>query len=111
MTSRTNAAWIVAATLLVSTASAQAGPCSADIAQLESTIRRPATNPLPEPAGRQTIGAQLGHQPTPDSVRRAEEQAQAGFEATLARAKALDTEGRGDCAQALRDAKLMLDMP
>jgi hypothetical protein len=111
MTSRTNTAWIVAAVLLVSTASAQAGPCSADIAQFESTIRRPATNPLPEPTGRQTIGAQLGHQPTPDSVSRAEGQAQAGFEAALARAKALDTQGRSECAQALRDARLTLDMP
>jgi hypothetical protein len=107
-----NAAWIIAATLLASTASAQAGPCTADITQFENTVRRSAANPLPVPAGHQTVAAQLGHQPTPDSVRRAEEQAQAGFEATLARAKALDTQGRGaECAQALRDARLLLDMP
>jgi len=77
MTSRTQAAWIIAATILVSTASAQAGPCTADIAQLESTVRSSATSRFAGPTGQQTIAAQLGRQPTPDSVRRAEAQAQA----------------------------------
>jgi hypothetical protein len=112
MTSRTQAAWIIAATLLAGTASVQAGPCTADIARFENTPRSSAANRLAAPTGHQTIAAQLGHQPTPDSVRRAEEQAEGGFEATLARAKALDTQGRGaECAQALRDARLMLEMP
>jgi hypothetical protein len=112
MTSRTQAVWIVVANLLISTASARAGPCAADIAQLESTARSSAPSMFAGPTGQQTIAAQLGRQPTPDSVRRAEAQAQAGLEAILARAKALDAQGRGaECAQALRDARLMLDMP
>ena len=112
MASRTQAAWIIAATILVGTAAAQAGPCTADIAQLESTVRSSATSRFAGPTGQQTIAAQLGRQPTPDSVRRAEAQAQAGLGATLARAKALDAQGReAECEQALRDARLMLDMP
>jgi hypothetical protein len=112
MMSPTQAAWMIAATLLVSTASVQAGPCTADIAQFENTVRSSPAHRLAGPTGQQTVAAQLGRQPTPDSVRRAEEQAQAGFEAALAHAKALDTQGReAECAQALRDARLMLDMP
>jgi hypothetical protein len=111
MTSRTRAAWIIAATLLVSTASAQAGPCTADIVRLENTVRNSARNPLAGPTAPQTVGAQLGRQPTLDSVRQAEEQADARFESALVRAKALDMQGRGaECARALGEARLLLDM-
>jgi D-alanyl-D-alanine carboxypeptidase len=111
MTSRANVVWVTAAVFL-STASAHAGPCTADIVQFENTIRNSATMPLAGPSAPQTTAAQLGHQPTPATVRQAEEQAQAEFEGTLARAKTFDAQGRGaECAQALRDAKLMLDLP
>jgi hypothetical protein len=100
-----------AATVLFGVVSAHAGPCTADIVQLESAIRGLPSNPLAGPTGRQTIGAQLGHQPTPDSVRAAEQEAQAGFAAAVARAKALDEEDRSaECAQAVRDAKLIIGM-
>jgi hypothetical protein len=111
MPSRANVLWAVAATVCASTVSALAGPCTADISQIENTVRISTTNPLAGPTGRQTIAAQLGHQPTQDSVRQAEEQAGARVESVLSRAKALDAQGRADeCARAVREAKLLLDM-
>jgi hypothetical protein len=108
MRSRANALWVVAA--CASTVSALAGPCTADISQLENTARISTTNPLAGPTGQQTIAAQLGHQPTQDSVRQAEGQARARVESVLSRAKALDAQGRGDeCARAVREARLLLD--
>jgi hypothetical protein len=103
--------WVAVATICVSTVPALAGPCMADISQLENTVGNSAPNPLAGPTGRQTIAAQLGHQPTRDSVRQAEEQARAKVESVLSRAKALDAQGRGEeCTDAVREAKLLLDV-
>jgi hypothetical protein len=108
MMRKTSAALVIGATLVLGIASASAGPCSADIAQFENTVRNSAQNPDAGPMGRQTTGAQLGHEPTPESINQAEAQAQGRFEATLAQAKALDAQGKSaECAQALSDAKLM----
>jgi hypothetical protein len=101
---------ITVATLLSGMVSAHAGPCTSDIARIENTLRSVPSS-LARPSARQTIGAQLGHQPTQQSVMAAEEEAQAGLHATLARARAFDAEGRGaECAQAVRDAKVMLGL-
>jgi hypothetical protein len=108
MMRKTSAAFIIGATLVLGIASASAGPCSADIAQFENTVRNSAKNPDAGPMGPQTLGAQLGHEPTPESINQAEAQAQTRFEATLAQAKAFDAQGKSaECAQALSDAKLM----
>ena len=57
---------------------------------------------------RQSIGAQIDRQPTPASVKRAQERAQTTFAATLARAKRLDAQGnRAGCTRALAAAKRM----
>src|SRR5215470_1369851 len=96
----------VVAVLLLSTASVRAGPCSAAIAQFEQTVRQSANDPDAGPTARQSIGAQLRHQPTPGSVARAEARAQGTFAAALARAKRLDVRGnRAGCAEALAAAK------
>jgi hypothetical protein len=72
---------------------------------------RPCASPRGTNAGPmapQWIGAQLDLQPTPGSVKRAEERAQAAFAATLARAKRLDRQGnRRGCMRALAAAKRM----
>ena len=92
--------------LLLSTASVSAGPCSNAIAQFEQAVRASATNRVAGPTATQTVGAQTGRQPTPDSVKRAEESARATFEAALARAKSLDEQGdQAGCSQALADAQ------
>ena len=74
----------------LSVAAAQAGPCSSRIAQFEQAVRQAAGNPNAGPMAPQSIGAQLDRQPTPASIKSAEEQAKATFAATLARAKRLD---------------------
>jgi hypothetical protein len=90
---------------------AHAGPCSDPIAQFEKAVRQTAGNLNAGPTAFQSIAAQLGRQPTPGSVRRADEQAQITFERTLARAKRLDAQGnRAGCTRALTDAKRMYDL-
>jgi hypothetical protein len=97
-----------AAALGLSVVSAHAGPCSTNIAQFEQAVRQSAGNPNAGPVAPQSIGAQLDRQPTPASVKRAQERAQATFEATLARAKRLDARGnRSGCTRALTAARRM----
>jgi hypothetical protein len=92
-------------------ASAHAGPCSSAIAQFEQAVRQSAGNPGAGPMAPQSIGAQLDRQPTPGSVKRAEERAQSTFAATLARAKRLDAQGnRAGCTRALTAAKRMYNL-
>ena len=92
-------------------ASAHAGPCSNRIAQFEKAVRQSANNPGAGPTAPQSIGAQLDRQPTPGSVKRAEERAQATFDTTLARAKRLDAQGnRAGCKRALAQAKRLYEL-
>src|SRR5258708_36706940 len=83
----------IAAVLGLSSTYAQAGPCSADIAQFEAAVRQSATNPNAGLAAPQSVGAQLDRQPTVASMKRAEEQLKARFSANMARAKRLDAHG------------------
>src|ERR1700755_190971 len=93
---------VVAAALGLCTASAHAGPCTSEIAWFEQAVRQSAGQPNAGPMARQTVAAQLGEQPTPASIRRAQRQAQAAFRATMARAKRLDARGdAAGCNQAL----------
>jgi hypothetical protein len=104
------AAIVTSAALCLGLVSAQAGPCSLEIAQFEQAVRASAGNPNAGPYGRQTIGAQLGQQPTPASIRRAQRRAQAQFAATLVHAKRLDARGDDGCFQALRQARDMYNL-
>jgi hypothetical protein len=88
--------------------SALAGPCTADIALFEATTRQSGGDPNAGLTARQSVGAQLGHQPTPRSVEKAEDRLQSTFTANMARAKQLDEEGNhAGCAKALSEAKRM----
>jgi hypothetical protein len=99
---------IVCAVLCLSISAAQAGPCSEDIAKFEAAIRQSAGNPNAGLTARQSVGAQLDRQPTPDSLKQAHERLQSKFSATLARAKQLDAKGdRTGCTRALSVAKRM----
>jgi hypothetical protein len=111
MNRRATAAWLAAAALGLSVATAHAGPCTSKIAQFEQAVRQSAGNPNAGPMAPQTIGAQLDRQPTPASIKRAQEQAQATFAATLARAKRLDAQGNHTgCTRALTAAKRMYNL-
>ena len=98
----------IGAVLGLSSTFAQAGPCSADIAQFEAAVRQSATNPNAGLTAPQSEGAQLGHQPTVASTKQAEERLKSKFSANLARAKRLDAQGdRLGCQRALTAAKRM----
>jgi hypothetical protein len=95
----------------VGTGSVQAGPCGTDIAQFERAVRASAGNPNAGPVAAQSISAQIDRQPTPGSIRRAQQRAQAAFATALGRAKKLDARGDRACAKALAEAKGMYLLP
>lgn len=89
---------------------AQAGPCTAQIAQLEQQIAGLQASPPPSgegaPTAPQSLGAQLHHQPTPNAVQSAQQAANADGEAALARARKADDAGdAAGCTAALAEAK------
>jgi hypothetical protein len=105
---RETTAPIICAVLCLYTSVAQAGPCSEEIAQFEAAISRSAGNPNAGLTAPQSVGAQLGHQPTPESLKRAQKRLQAKFSAAMVRAKRLDAKGdRPGCSRALSAAKGM----
>src|SRR5262245_16239031 len=86
---------------------AQAGPCSAEIAQFEQAVRQSAGNPSAGPLAPQSVGAQLDQEPTRASIRRAQARAWQAFREQLAWAKRLDVRGDPGCTAALARAKDM----
>jgi hypothetical protein len=102
---------IVTGTLCLGVAAAHAGPCTKQIAQFESAVRQSANNPDAGPSAPQSVGAQIDRQPTPSSVKRADQTAQGAFNTVMARAKKLDARGdRVGCTAALSRAKQMYDL-
>jgi hypothetical protein len=102
------AALVSVAVLGLNPTLAQAGPCLDEITQFEAAIRQSAGNPDAGLTARQSVGAQLGHQPTVASLERAKQRLQAKFSATMARARRLDARGdRAGCTRALNAAKRM----
>jgi hypothetical protein len=99
---------IAAAMLLSGVCSAQAGPCAAEIAQIEAQTNGYKTGAAFGPSAPQTIGAQLGRQPTPATVEKAENQASAIAAATLQRARIADEEG--DAPRCERAASELRDL-
>jgi hypothetical protein len=91
-------------------APAAAGPCTDQIAQLEQRVRQSAKNPTAGPTAPQTLAAQLQRQPTPQSVKQAEDSARANFDAIIARAKTQDESGdHASCAKAVEEARLVYE--
>jgi hypothetical protein len=89
---------------------AQAGPCTAQIVQVEQQIRKAQAAGDPGGAGAptapQSVGAQLHHQPTPGAVAGAEGKARDAAMAALERARNADAANdAAGCARALTDAK------
>jgi hypothetical protein len=99
---------LVCAVLGLTAANALAGPCTSDIAQFEAAVRSSQGNHLAGLTAPQSVGAQLGHQPTPASVKQANERLKSRFSATMARAKRYDAQGnRLGCTRELAAAKRM----
>jgi hypothetical protein len=92
--------------IFVLPAAAYAGPCTAQINNLEQQIKLSASNPVVGPSGTQTVGAQLHHQPTPTTVEHAETKANADADAALDRARKADAAGDASgCQSALVEAR------
>jgi hypothetical protein len=90
-------------------ASPHTDTCSEEIARVEALVNRPMGNPIAKPTISQSVGAQLHHQPTRESVRRAEENVQSTFAAILAHAKMLEADGKtAECIQSVAEAKRLL---
>jgi hypothetical protein len=102
---------IVAAVLAYDAAPARAGSCGEEITAFETAVRQSNGKPDAGPFLRQSVGAQMARQPTLETIKRAEAQAQASFDAAVARAKELDTRGdQAGCAKALGTAKDMYNL-
>jgi len=105
---RMTAGLVLGAVLGLNSAFAQAGPCSADIAQFETAVRQSAGNPYAGLTAPQSVNAQIDRQPTPASMNRAEQRLKSTFSAAMARAKRLDAQNnRAGCERALSVAKRM----
>jgi hypothetical protein len=100
---------LTAVGLIGGAATSEAGPCTTQISQVEQQIHKAqAASPggAGEPTAPQSVGAQLHHQPTPQTVESAESKAHAGAEAALDRARKADAEGDASaCAKALKEAR------
>jgi hypothetical protein len=86
---------------------AQAGECSGQIAELQQALEK-----QPDLVGTapQTIGAQLGKQPTPSSVAQAQAHSKGDVARMLQEAKALDERGKeSECMAAVAKARLILN--
>jgi hypothetical protein len=98
--------FLAAAALWLDSQVAQAGPCTAPISQFEATVRQSPGDPFAGLTARQSVNAQLGHQPTPESVQDSDQRLKSRFSAAIARAKRYDAMGdRSGCARALNAAK------
>jgi hypothetical protein len=105
---KSNIPFLMVALLFAGGVNAQAGPCTAQIAQVERYIQSAAPGPNTGPSAPQSVGAQLHHQPTPGSVEGAEGKARADGLAALDRARQADAAGdAAACKSALQDAKLI----
>ena len=99
---------LVGAVLALAAPNAWAGPCSSEIAQFEAAIAGSQGKPLAGLTAPQSVGAQLGHEPTPASVKKAQDKLKSRFAAAMARAKRYDAQGnRLGCTRELIAAKRM----
>jgi hypothetical protein len=100
-------ALVVSIVLGLAMTSAHASACSDEIARLVKAMSEKSA--AAAPTASQSIGAQLGHQPTPESMRRAEAAATTGVYDILNRAKTLDAEGKTkECMDLVAAARLRL---
>jgi hypothetical protein len=102
----------VVAALLMSVSFAHAGPCTAQVAQIERQINADTATASEGPSAAQTIGAQLGRQPTPATVQRAEQEAGAFAQAALNNVRKADNAGNAAaCREALAKLKDLYGLP
>jgi hypothetical protein len=90
---------------------AVAGPCSAQIEQIEKALSQAGGTSNIGPTGQQTPAAQRHVQPTPQSVEEAKQSARARLDAALARAQSLDAQGDASgCAKEVELLKQLIGL-
>jgi hypothetical protein len=94
--------------LALSGVAASAGPCTSEIDKIEKAVNAP--NSTFDPTARQTIGAQDSHQPTPQSMARAEKKADTHYQDVLNEAKALDAANNPKCQEVVKKVKDLVGM-
>ncbi|HEY4927395.1 MAG TPA: hypothetical protein VII20_23555 [Roseiarcus sp.] len=93
--------------LTLPAASASAGPCTAEIAEIEQSIQKMPDEVGSAPESREAL---LRHQPTPASVEIAKHTAKAGVMMVLSEAKALDAQGKAEeCRDAVAKARVLIN--
>ena len=101
----------IAIASMLHVATANAALCAGQIVAFRGSLPHDRNGePTFVGTARQSIAAQLEHQPTRESVERAKRESRAQILAILVQAEALDLEGkRKECLDAFARAKLMLD--
>jgi hypothetical protein len=107
MDHRVVAGFFTAIALVLPAASANAGPCTAQIAEIELSIQKMPDDVGTAPESRDAL---LRHQPTPASVESAKHHAKAEVTAVLAQAKAFDAQDKAkECADSVAKARLLIN--
>ena len=102
-------ACVALAVSLVYPVAAPAGPCGDEIARVEQALGQAQANPQLGPSAPESAGALLHRQPTPQSVERAQTQADEKTNTALAQARKLNAEGReSECISALEPVAVPL---
>jgi hypothetical protein len=101
--------------LLGSNGVAVSGPCTAQIGQTEDQIAGANAGtdvgPAATPTASQSVGAQLHHQPTPNTVGQAAHAANQDGDAAIERAKKADAAGdAAGCNAAVIEARRLYDL-
>jgi len=88
---------------------AAAGPCSAEITRVEMVLKQARVNRQLAPSAPESTAARLHRQPTPQTVAKAEIDAEKQVDAALARARKFGSEGNdAECIAALEKVALPL---
>jgi hypothetical protein len=102
------ASQVALAFFVLSGTAASAGPCTSEIDKIEKAVSAP--NSMFGPTARQSIGAQDSHQPTPESLARAEKRADTHYDDVLKEAKALDAANNPKCQEVVKKVKDLVGM-
>ena len=87
-------------------------PCTEEIAQIEQAKQAAAPGPDSGPMAPQSTSAQLHRQPTPESIKQAQQQTDDAFNTALASARELDAQGkRNECSEKVTELRHLLGQP
>jgi hypothetical protein len=108
---RIGLAALIAIAFIRAQTNAHAGTCGEEVVKLRKGADETQVHRFSGPTEGQTVGAQLHHQPTPESIAAAENNAVDKVSAVLNRAQDFDTAGNeAECMASVKEAKLLLGL-